>query len=125
MLEGVKHWARALKRDVFALWLAARDARTPWLAKVVAGFVAAYAFSPIDLIPDFIPILGYLDDFLIVPIGIAIAVRLVPTPLMVEFRAQALARAPRPRSFIAAGLIIFVWFVAMAAVGFWIFRRIG
>jgi len=124
MLDAVKQWAKALKRDVLALWLAARDARTPWLAKIVAGFVAAYALSPIDLIPDFIPILGFLDDLVIVPIGIAIAVRLIPTPLMAEFREQALARASRPRSFIAAGLIIMVWFVATAAVGLWIFRRI-
>ena len=70
MLQRVKQWARAIKRDVVALWLAARDPRVPWFAKVLAGAVAAYALSPIDLIPDFIPVLGYLDDLLIVPLGI-------------------------------------------------------
>lgn len=70
MLEKLKAWARGIKRDVIALWLAARDARVPWYAKAVAAAVAAYALSPIDLIPDFVPVLGYLDDLIIVPIGI-------------------------------------------------------
>ena len=73
-LSEAKQWARALKRDVVALWIAARDPRTPWYAKVAAGVVAAYALSPIDLIPDFVPVLGYLDDIVIVPLGIALAV---------------------------------------------------
>jgi uncharacterized membrane protein YkvA (DUF1232 family) len=73
-----KRWARAIERDVVALWIAARDRRTPSTAKIVAGVVAAYALSPIDLIPDFIPVAGYLDDLLIVPLGIALAVRLIP-----------------------------------------------
>jgi uncharacterized membrane protein YkvA (DUF1232 family) len=77
-LDDVKQWARALKRDVLALWIAARDRRTPWYAKAAAGAVAAYALSPIDLIPDFVPVLGYLDDLVIVPLGIALAIRLVP-----------------------------------------------
>lgn len=71
MLESAKQWARSLKQDVIALWIAARDPRTPWHAKALAAAVAAYALSPIDLIPDFIPVLGYLDDLLIVPLGIA------------------------------------------------------
>ena len=75
MLDRLKNWARQLKRDVVALWIAARDPRTPWLAKLVAAAVAGYALSPIDLIPDFIPVLGYLDDLLIVPAGIALADR--------------------------------------------------
>ena len=78
--EGLKSWARALKRDVVALWLAARDSRTPFGAKLVAGAVAAYALSPIDLIPDFIPLLGYLDDLLLVPVGIWLAVRMPIAP---------------------------------------------
>jgi uncharacterized membrane protein YkvA (DUF1232 family) len=69
MLSRLKHWARAIKRDVFALWLAARDPRVPWYAKAMAGLVAAYALSPIDLIPDFIPVLGYLDDVVLVPLA--------------------------------------------------------
>lgn len=85
-LENAKTWARRIKRDVVALWIAAHDPRTPLAAKLVAGAVAAYALSPIDLIPDFIPVLGYFDDLLIVPLGIMWAVRLVPPLLMDEFR---------------------------------------
>ncbi|MGO4815932.1 YkvA family protein, partial [Cupriavidus sp. 2MCAB6] len=88
-LERARQWARHLTRDVVALWIAARDPRTPWHAKALAAGVAAYALSPIDLIPDFIPILGYLDDLLIVPAGIALAVRLIPSELMAEFRREA------------------------------------
>ena len=113
----MKHWARRLKRDVVALWIAARDLRTPWFAKVVAAAVAAYTLSPIDLIPDFIPILGYLDDLLIVPAGIALAVHLIPSAIMADFRRQADERADRPRSVVAAAVIVFVWMLAVAAVG--------
>ena len=94
----VRAWARRLKRDVVALWIAARDPRTPLAAKLVAGAVAAYALSPIDLIPDFIPILGYLDDLIIVPAGIWLALRLIPASLMMEFRSQAEARQLRHHS---------------------------
>lgn len=101
MFSRLKGWARAVKLDVVALWIAARDPRVPWYAKAVAGLVAAYALSPIDLIPDFIPILGYLDDIIIMPLGILLAARIVPDALMHEFRAEALRRerpAPRPAS---------------------------
>ena len=111
MLDRLKTWARALKRDVVALWIAARDPRVPWLAKVAAGAVAAYALSPIDLIPDFIPVFGYLDDLLIVPAGIWLAVRLVPPDLMSEFRDKALGRPQRPTSYAAAALIALAWVV--------------
>ena len=104
-----------------ALWIAARDPRTPLLAKLLAGFVAAYALSPIDLIPDFIPVLGYLDDLLIVPVGIWLAVRRVPPALMAEFRQQAEARA-RPRSRVAAAIIIALW-VAVAGLILWLWLR--
>jgi uncharacterized membrane protein YkvA (DUF1232 family) len=80
-LNRARQWAKAIKRDVVALWIAARDPRTPVMAKVVAGAIAAYALSPIDLIPDFIPVLGYLDDLVIVPLGIMLAVSLVPEGL--------------------------------------------
>ena len=88
-LAGLRDWARRLKNDVLALWLAARDRRTPWAPKVIAVAVVAYAFSPIDLIPDMIPVLGYLDDLLILPLGIWLAVRFIPAALMAGFRAQA------------------------------------
>ena len=78
VLERLRQWARAVKRDVLVLYLAARDPRVPWYAKVVAACVVAYALSPIDLIPDFIPVLGYLDDVIIVPLGIILAMRLIP-----------------------------------------------
>jgi uncharacterized membrane protein YkvA (DUF1232 family) len=118
MLSGLKSWARALKRDVVALWLAARDRRTPWLVKAVAGAVAAYALSPIDLLPDFIPVLGYLDDLLIVPLGIALAIRLVPASLMDEFRAEAARRQGRPTSRAGLVAVILIWTAALA--GAWV-----
>jgi uncharacterized membrane protein YkvA (DUF1232 family) len=124
-LQRAKRWARSIKRDVVALWIAARDPRVPWYAKLVAGCVAAYALSPIDLIPDFIPILGYLDDIILVPLGIMLAVRMVPKPLMAEFRARAAAQEGRPVSRIAAALIIVVWLAALAlfAWAFWLRQR--
>lgn len=127
MWSRLRNWARRAKRDVVALWLAARDPRTPLLAKIVAGAVAAYALSPIDLIPDFIPVLGYLDDIIIVPLGILLAVRLTPAPLMAEFREAATQVLERPASrsgmvFIlvfwlcTAGLLLW-WFWPTAAMG--------
>lgn len=123
-LDTAKRWARAVKRDVVALWLAARDPRTPLAAKLVAGAVAAYALSPIDLIPDFVPVLGYLDDLLIVPLGILLAVRLVPGPLMAEFRAAALLRVGRPSSRVGLAVILLIWLAAMAIAGRWIWGHI-
>jgi uncharacterized membrane protein YkvA (DUF1232 family) len=104
-----------------ALWLAARDARTPMAAKVVAGLVAAYALSPVDLIPDFIPVLGYLDDLLIVPAGIWLALRLIPPALMAELRAEAESRAV-PRSLAGAAAVVAIWLVAVALFG-WLWLR--
>ncbi|HSJ41056.1 MAG TPA: YkvA family protein [Xanthobacteraceae bacterium] len=113
-LSAIREWARSIKRDVIALWLAARDPRVPWHAKVVAGLVAAYALSPIDLIPDFIPIVGYLDDLVIVPAGIMLAVRLIPPAVMSELRIEA-ARRAKPAS--RAGLFIIgaIWIAAIYA----------
>lgn len=108
----LRKWARRLKRDVVALWIAARDARTPLLAKILAGAVAAYALSPIDLIPDFIPIVGLLDDVIIVPAGIWLTVRLIEPSLIDEFRRMAMARE-RPTSWLAAFLIFAIWIAAI------------
>ncbi len=113
-LAKAKGWAKRLKRDVLALWLAARDRRVPWHAKLAAGAVAAYALSPIDLIPDFIPVLGYLDDLLIVPLGILLAVRLVPAPLMSGFRQEAERWAERPTSRTGFAFIIVIWLCCLA-----------
>jgi uncharacterized membrane protein YkvA (DUF1232 family) len=120
LLARLKDWARAIKRDVLALWIAARDPRTPLLAKAVAAAVAAYALSPIDLIPDFIPVLGYLDDLLILPLGIALAVWLIPAPLLAEYREKAALRSGRPTSRIAATLIVVAWLAALVALGVWL-----
>lgn len=125
MLERTKRWARTLKRDVVALWIAARDARTPWYAKLAAGTVAAYALSPIDLIPDFVPVLGYLDDLVIVPLGIALAIRLVPPELMAEYRAKAAEAANRPRSLVAAAMIAAIWVLSLTALWYWIQLQTG
>ena len=103
---------------MIALWLAGKDPRTPWLAKALAIAVAAYALSPIDLIPDFIPVLGYLDDLLIVPLGILAVVALIPPPLMEEFRKNALTIAQRPVSRTAAMFIATIWLLLFAAFAY-------
>ena len=111
-----------MKRDVVALWLAARDPRVPWYAKAAAAAVAAYALSPVDLIPDFIPVVGHLDDLVIVPLGILLAVRLVPAPLMEELRAEAMKRENRPASRAGVALIVTIWAIAAAIMAVWITR---
>jgi uncharacterized membrane protein YkvA (DUF1232 family) len=122
LIEGAKKWARSIKRDVVALWLAARDSRTPPGAKLVAGMVAAYALSPIDLIPDFIPVLGYLDDLVILPLGIMLAVRLIPVELMTEFRTSAASSGGKPGSRAGLVAIISIWIGAALLAG-WIVLR--
>lgn len=116
-IDDIKRWARELKREIFAVWIAARDPRTPVAAKVVGGIIAAYAISPTDLIPDFIPVLGYLDDLLIVPLGLMLAVRLIPDALMIEFRERADIMSERPRSIVAAVVIVAIWIVAFIGAG--------
>ncbi|WP_111561264.1 YkvA family protein [Rhizobium sp.] len=117
LISKAKLWAKSLKRDVVALWLAARDRRVPWYAKAAAGGVAAYALSPIDLIPDFIPVLGYLDDLLIVPLGIMLAVRLIPSDVMAELRLDAAARLERPSSRAGLIVILAIWLCCIIFVG--------
>ena len=116
----LKNWARSIRTEVIALYLAARDPRVPWYAKAVAAAVAAYALSPIDLIPDFIPVLGYLDDLILVPLGILLAVWLVPPALMGEFRIAAQHLAERPASKAGAWAIVALWLLA-AVLLLWIF----
>lgn len=120
MIIKAKQWARGIKRDVFALWIAARDPRTPWYAKAMAAAVAAYALSPIDLIPDFIPVLGYLDDLLLLPIGILLTVRMIPADLMAEFRTEAALLEAKPVSRTAMMFIIGLWLICGAIV-IWLF----
>lgn len=121
-LGKAKIWARGVTRDVVALWIGARDPRTPLAAKIAAGAVAAYALSPIDLIPDFVPVLGYLDDLLIVPLGIMLAVRLVPPVLMADFRAAGAARESRPVSKAGLVAVVTIWAVATSLVAWLLWR---
>lgn len=127
VLARLKDRAGRLKADTYALYLVARDPRTPGYAKLLAALVAAYAFSPIDLIPDFIPVLGYLDDLIIVPAGIWVAVKLVPPEVLADCRDRA-ARAvggERPVSRTAAAAIVLVW-LAMAGLGIaWFLEMVG
>ena len=119
LIARARSWARQIKRDVVALWLAIRDPRVPWYAKTVAAVVAGYALSPIDLIPDFIPVLGYLDDLLIVPLGIMLAVKLVPAPVMADLRVRAMGRA-RPKSIAGLIAVLFIWAAAAGLVVRWL-----
>lgn len=121
MLERAKVWARGLKRDVLALYLAGRDPRVPWHAKALALATAAYALSPIDLIPDFIPLLGYLDDLVILPLAILATVRLIPPAVMADLRREADLRLAgrRPRSVAGAAVIVGLW-LAFSLAALWL-----
>jgi uncharacterized membrane protein YkvA (DUF1232 family) len=114
---GVRRWARALRRDANALWLAGRDPRTPWYAKALALAVAGYAFSPIDLIPDFIPVLGLLDDLILVPAGIWLCLRLIPSEVLEEHRAAAEKTLDRPGSSAGVVIVIGLWLLILGIVG--------
>jgi uncharacterized membrane protein YkvA (DUF1232 family) len=116
-----KIWARALRRDAYAIYLASRDPRLPWRVKLLAIAVAGYALSPIDLIPDFIPVLGVLDDLIIVPLGIWLVIALIPEDLMREYRATASAAAQPPVSKAAAIIIVAVWISGAALLGWMTF----
>lgn len=105
----LRQWAVVVKRDVCAIYLASRDPRVPWYAKLVAVLVAAYALSPIDLIPDFIPVIGYLDDLVLVPLGILLVIRLVPAGIMAEYRAAAERENGLPKNWVAGAVIIMLW----------------
>jgi uncharacterized membrane protein YkvA (DUF1232 family) len=122
MAGRLKSWARLVKRDVHALYLAARDPRVPWYAKALAAVVAGYALSPIDLIPDFIPVLGYLDDVILVPLGILLVVRLIPPEIMAEHRELAAAAQERPVSRVAAIWVGCAWVVSVALCGWLAYR---
>ena len=117
MFEKIKSRARTLKDETFAVYLAAKDPRTPWYAKAVALGTIAYAVSPIDLIPDFIPILGYLDDIIIVPAGIALAIRLIPAEVLTDARETAATQGvERSVGYIGAGMILIVWIIILVGV---------
>jgi uncharacterized membrane protein YkvA (DUF1232 family) len=121
-LQRMKAWAHILRRDSHAIYFAARDPRVPWYAKILAVAVAAYALSPIDLIPDFIPVLGYLDDLIIVPAGIWLVVALIPPDVMRECRAQADTAMQRPSSKLGLTIIIALWILATMTTGYIVFK---
>ena len=112
VLGRSKQRAKTIKRDTYVVYLACRDPRTPWYAKWFAGGVVAYALSPIDLIPDFIPVLGYVDDLILIPLGIALAVRMIPKAVLADCRVKAQAASERPASRKAAAVIITIWVIA-------------
>ena len=122
MIQRIRQWGRLAGRDVYAVYRAARDPRVPWYAKVLAFCVAGYALSPIDLIPDFVPVLGYLDDLIIVPLGILIVVKLIPPEIIAEHRASAAAAQGRPVSHTAAIMIVVVW-AASIVLAAWLCYR--
>ena len=113
-----RKWVSVLKQDTYALYLASRDRRMPWTAKIVLIVVVAYALSPIDLIPDFVPVLGYLDDMVLLPLGIALAIKLIPNEVWEECKAEARSRldSDLPRSRAAAIVIVMIWFATICLV---------
>ena len=124
LLERLRSWARSLKRDAVTLWFAYKHPATPVLAKALCIFVVAYALSPIDLIPDFVPVLGYLDDLILIPLGIALAIKMIPPSVLAECRARAQASMAggKPVSRIAAAVIIGIWLLLAALCTLWAYE---
>lgn len=121
----LKLWAHTIKRDVHALYLASRDRRIPWYAKAFAVVIAGYALSPIDLIPDFIPVLGYLDDVILVPLGVLLVVWLIRPETMAEHRAEAAAAQDRPLSRGVAAAIVFIWVSSIVVCGWLAYQHLA
>ncbi len=119
-----KQQLRQLKKETYAIYLACKDPRVPWYARVLAGCVVAYAFSPIDLIPDFIPVIGYLDDLIIVPVGIWLVLKVIPPAVLAECRQKAAATISqdKPKNWIAAGMIVAIWFFLGILAVVWVGR---
>jgi uncharacterized membrane protein YkvA (DUF1232 family) len=115
--ESINSRINKLKLDTLAVWYAARDPRTPWYAKALAVLITAYAFSPIDLIPDFIPVLGYLDDLVLIPAGIALAIKWIPTEVMCDAREKAGVESKKPVNWVTGVLIISIWIVVIYLIG--------
>jgi len=128
MFSAIRTWAQGIKRDTVTLWFAYRDPATPFIAKLLSVVVVAYALSPIDLIPDFIPVLGYLDDLILLPALIWLAVRLLPGPILEANRAKADAwvaeRGSKPTSYAGVALVIAAW-TAFAVVTWFLYQSWG
>jgi uncharacterized membrane protein YkvA (DUF1232 family) len=126
LFERIKIKAKEIKAETFTLALAYKSPATPWYAKVFAAVVVAYAFSPIDLIPDFIPVLGYLDDIVLVPLGITLALKMIPEEALAEARLEAQEVFPdgKPKNWVVGAIIILIWVLLAALVIFWSVRWI-
>jgi uncharacterized membrane protein YkvA (DUF1232 family) len=122
VLANFQQHVRELKRETIALYFAARHPLTPWYAKLFVGILVAYALSPIDLIPDFIPVLGYLDDLVLIPLGIVLAIKLIPDPVLIECRAQAALLQGKPVNRLAAFIIILIWLGLATFAGYFLYR---
>ncbi|MEC5399836.1 YkvA family protein [Uliginosibacterium sp. H1] len=120
LTDRLRGQARTLKQHTLTVWFAARDPRTPWFVRLLALCVAAYALSPIDLVPDFIPVLGYLDDLILIPLGLALVIRLTPPAVLVDARQRASTVAQRPVSRIAAACIVALWLLTLALLAWWL-----
>jgi len=127
VFDTLRQWAQKLKTETFVLYLAARDPRTPWYAKLLAASVVAYAFSPIDVIPDFVPIIGYLDDLILVPLGIALAIKLVPDYVLADCRDQAeeAINNQKPKSWVAGTVVVLIWLFLAALCFVWAYDTFG
>ena len=125
--QKLRQKAKAIKADVLALWFAYRDERTPWYAKLWTAMVVGYAFSPIDLIPDFIPVLGYVDDAILLPLGILVAIRLIPKEVLADSRVKARTwleeREGKPKNWAAAIMIVLLWAALLLSIFYIIMRR--
>nr|WP_304216503.1 YkvA family protein [Fredinandcohnia onubensis] len=111
LMEKIKSWAKRLKKQIFVLYFAYKDVRVPWYAKLFTAGLVAYTFSPIDLIPDFIPILGYLDEVILVPIGIMFALKMIPNAVIAdcEVKAEEMMKNGKPKNWVAGTLILLLW----------------
>lgn len=113
-MKGITYWAKKLKSEIYILYYASRDPRVSWLTKLFIALLVAYILSPVDLIPDFIPVLGYLDDLIIVPVGITIALRMIPEPVVTEAKAKAGHLVRKAKSWAGAAIVIAIWFLVLA-----------
>jgi uncharacterized membrane protein YkvA (DUF1232 family) len=128
-VDTTRAWARRIKRDAMTLWFARSHPATPWYAKALGGFVLAYALSPIDLIPDFIPVLGYLDDVILLPVLIWLTIRMLPREVLDESRQKAehwfAERGDKPKSFVGAFSIALIWLLFAVALSLWVVTAVG
>ncbi len=121
-ISAWKQRAKQLKTAVYVIYLVSKDPRVPWYTRVLAACVIGYAFSPIDLIPDPIPVIGYLDDLVLIPLGIALVLKLVPSPVLADCRerARTVMEQGKPTNWIAAGVIVAIWLLVAGVIVFWI-----